>query len=248
MERLPISIGILSWHSGQTLINTLESYYNNNLLNIVNDVTILFQEVTDEDKQIANHFEINYIGLNENIGIGKAFIKLTENSNTENILLLEHDWRLIENQEITYNRLESGLKMLNQGYNVIRYRHRRYPGYPLFTQPVYQGNELNYHDNEINLVSPHLLDSIHWLENPHINFPDKIQKTNDYFITTSRWGNWTNNPGMFKKQFYLDVVSQFAGNGIELEGKISTWWARQNFKVAHGEGLFKHEDLKKYNQ
>jgi hypothetical protein len=248
MEKLPISIGILSWYSGQTLINTLESYYNNGLFDIVNDINILFQEVTEEDKQIANHFRINYIGLNENIGIGKAFIKLTENSNTENILLLEHDWRLIENQEITYNRLESGLKMLNQGYNVIRYRHRRYPGYPLFTQPVYQGNELNHHDNEINLVSPHLLDSIHWLPNPDELFPDKIQKIDDYFITTSRWGNWTNNPGMFKKQFYLNVVSQFAGNGIELEGKISAWWARQNFKIAHGEGLFKHEDLKKYNQ
>jgi glyceraldehyde-3-phosphate dehydrogenase/erythrose-4-phosphate dehydrogenase len=33
-----------------------------------------------------------------------------------------------------------------------------------------------------------------------------------------------------------------------LEGKIGGWWARQNFKVAHGEGLFMHRDLKKYNQ
>jgi hypothetical protein len=247
MEKLPLSIGILSWHSGQTLINTLESYYNNNLLNLVNDVTILFQEVTEEDKQIANHFGINYIGLNKNIGIGKAFIKLVENSKTENILLLEHDWKLIENQKTTYNRLKSGLEMLNQGYDFIKYRHRKFPGYPLFTQPVYQGNELDHYDNGIGLTSPHLLESIHWLENPHINFPDKIQKLNDYFITTSRWGNWTNNPGMFKKQFYLNIVSQFAGDGIELEGKISGWWARQDFKVAHGEGLFKHEDLRKYD-
>ena len=42
MNKLPISIGILSWHSGQTLVNTLESYYNNNLLDVVNDTTIIF--------------------------------------------------------------------------------------------------------------------------------------------------------------------------------------------------------------
>jgi hypothetical protein len=249
MNKLPISIGILAWNSGQTLINTLFSYYQNGLFNVVNDITILFQEITEEDKQIADHFKIKYIGLNENIGIGKAFIKLTEVAQTENILLLEHDWFLIENQKITYNRLKSGLRMLNQGYNVIRYRHRRYPGYPLFTQPVYQGNELNHHDNEINLVSPHLLDSIHWLPNPDELFPDKIQKIDDYFITTSRWGNWTNNPCLFKKDFYLQIVNNFIDNqDLLLEPSISKWWARQNFKVAHGEGLFKHEDLKKYNQ
>jgi hypothetical protein len=249
MNKLPISIGILAWNSGQTLINTLFSYYQNGLFNVVDDITILFQEITEEDKQIADHFKIKYIGLNENIGIGKAFIKLTEVAQTENILLLEHDWFLIENQKITYNRLKSGLRMLNQGYNVIRYRHRRYPGYPLFTQPVYQGNELNHHDNEINLVSPHLLDSIHWLPNPDELFPDKIQKIDDYFITTSRWGNWTNNPCLFKKDFYLQIVNNFIDNqDLLLEPSISKWWARQNFKVAHGEGLFKHEDLKKYNQ
>jgi hypothetical protein len=246
MEKLPISVGILAWHSDQTLINTLFSYHQNGLLDIVNDINILFQEITDEDKQIANHFSLPYIGLNENIGIGKAFIELTKNAKTENILLLEHDWILIEDKETTYNRLNSGLDLLKKGYTTIKYRHRKQPGYPLFTQAPYQGNELNHYDKEIDLISPHLLESLHWLE-PADYFPDKIQKEKEYFITTSRWGNWTNNPCMFKKQFYLDVVSQFAGNGIELEGKISAWWARQDFKVAHGEGLFKHEDLKKYN-
>ena len=248
MEKLPISIGILAWHSGQTLVDTLFSYYRNSLFEVTNDITILFQEVTEEDKQIADHFGIKYIGLNENIGIGKAFIELAKNAQTENILFLEHDWKLIENKGITYSRLKSGLKLLDHGYNFIRYRHRKQPGYPLFTQPPYQNNELNHYDKEMDLISPHLLDSIHWLETPEINFPDKIQKQGEYFITTSRWGNWTNNPGLFKKQFYIDTVKQFAGNGIDLEGKIGGWWARQNFKVAHGEGLFKHEDLKKFNK
>jgi hypothetical protein len=91
MKKLPISIGILAWNSGQTLVDTLLTYYENGLLELVQDTTILFQQISEEDKSIANHFGIDYIGLNDNIGIGKAFIKLTENAKTDDVLLLEHD-------------------------------------------------------------------------------------------------------------------------------------------------------------
>jgi hypothetical protein len=246
MKKLPISIGILSWNSGQTLVDTLTTYYENGLFDIVNDVTILFQEVSEQDKQIADHFSIPYIGLNTNIGIGKAFIQLTEQSATDNVLVLEHDWKLIENLDITYSRLNSGINLLDNGFDCVRYRHRKEPGYPHFSFR-HIGNELTYYDEEIECTSPHLLDSLHWLD-PSVEFPDKIQKYEDYFVTTSRWGNWTNNPTLYKKQFYLDIVTPFAGDGISLEGNISKWWAKKNYKVAHGEGLFKHLDLSKYNK
>jgi hypothetical protein len=51
---------------------------------------------------------------------------------------------------------------------------------------------------------------------------------------------------MYKKDFYLSIVPEFAGEHIELEANISRWWAKQSFRVAHGEGLFKHVDRKKY--
>lgn len=248
MEKLPISIGILAWKSGQTLVNTLHSYYLNGLFDIVNDITIFFQETSEEDKTISNHFEINYIESDVNVGIGKAFIELAKNAKTDRILFLEHDWKLIEDKETTYNRLSSGLELINNEYHFVRFRHRKNPGFPLFSQRVYQGNELNHYDSEMDLISPHLLDSIHWLESPELDFPDKIQKQEEYFTTTSRYGNWTNNPGLFDTQFYINTVEPFAGGGIDLEGKIGGWWARQDYKVAHGEGLFKHEDLKKFGQ
>jgi hypothetical protein len=246
MEKLPLSIGILSWNSGQTLVNTLATYYENGLFDIINDYKILFQEVSEQDKQIADYFSVPYIGLNNNIGIGKAFIQLTEQAQTDNILILEHDWQLIENLEITYSRLNSGIKLLENGFKCIRYRHRNEPGNPHFSFRNI-GKELDYYDPEIECTSPHLLDSIHWL-NPAESFPDKIQQDGEYFVSTSRWGNWTNNPCLYKKDFYLDVVKPFAGDGIALEGNISRWWAQQNYKVAHGEGLFKHVDLVKYGK
>ena len=132
------------------------------------------------------------------------------------------------------------------GLDVVRLRHRKNPGYPHFSFR-HKGKELTYYDDEIGCTSPHLLDSIHWCE-PDIEFPDYIKKSEDMFHTTSRYGNWTNNPCLYKKQFYLDIVQPFAGEGIGLEGNISKWWAQQNYKVGHNEGLFMHNDWQKYGK
>ena len=56
MEKLPITIGILSWKSGQTLVNTLNTYFQQEFLHQINDVCILFQEFSQEDSQIARTF------------------------------------------------------------------------------------------------------------------------------------------------------------------------------------------------
>jgi hypothetical protein len=245
-DKLNLSIGILAWNSGQTLINTLQTYFDQHMLHYVNDVHILFQEISEEDKQIAKHFNIPYIGYSSNIGIGEGFIKLTEHAQTENVMVLEHDWKLIESEETALIRLTTGIQMLDNGYSCVRYRHRKKPGYPHFSQK-FNGQWLTYYDRLFETTSPHLLDSLHWLE-PDVEFPDKIQKDGEYFVTTSRYGNWTNNPCMYKKDFYLEVVKQFAGGGIDLEGNISKWWCEQNYKVAHGEGLFMHIDEKKHGQ
>jgi len=246
MNKLPISVGILSWRSGQTLVDTLTTYYQNGLLDLIDDIYILFQEVSQEDELIANHFGIPFTGKQDNIGIGKAFIELTQTAKYDNVLILEHDWKLCEPSEITCSRLKSGIDLLENNYQCVRYRHRTNPGYPHFSFK-HIGKELEYYDEEIECMSPHLLDSLHWLD-PAETFPDKVQKQGEYFVTTSRWGNWTNNPCLYKKEFYLSTVNQFTGNGIDLEGNISRWWAKQDFKVAHGEGLFTHVDLVKYGR
>ena len=241
---LPISICILSWKNEVTLENTLKSYQKNGFLKISDDITILFQEVSDKDKKIANKYGIQYIGLQENIGIGKGIIQLLKNAKYEPVLFLENDWELIESQEETQQQVSEGLKLLNEGYDVVRYRHRKNPGHPLHSLK-HKGNELTYFDDWHKVTSPHLLESLHWLD-PAQEFPDKIQKREGFFITTSRWANWTNNPFLLNKKFYLEKLTPFAGEGVHFEKNIAAWWVQQDFKIAQGEGLFTHNDLKKY--
>ena len=244
MQKLPISICILSWKSHRNLINSLRSYHENGLLDIVQDTTILFQEVNNKDKQIAEKYGVKYIGLNENIGIGKGMTKLAENAAFETILFLEHDWELIEDKNTTLLRLTSGFDLLNNGFDIARYRSRKNPGYPLLSI-VHKGHELEYYDDWHQCTSPHLLESIHWLD-PAKEFSDKIQKQGEYFITTARWANWTNNPFLIRRDFLLNTIRPFTGDAVALEKNIAPWWVKQNFKIAQGEGLFKHNDLIKY--
>ena len=245
-DKLPISIGILAWNSGQVLVDTLTTYYENGLLDMVNDTTVLFQEFSHDDYQIAKHFGLDFIGLNSNIGIGKAFKRLTQNAQSDYVLILEHDWNLIEDKETTYNTLKKSYQAIEMGLDVVRLRHRANPGNPHFSFQ-YKGRELTYYDDWHECQSPHLLDSIHWCD-ADIEFPEFIKKTEDMFHTTSRYGNWTNNPCLYKKQFYLDTIEPFMGEGIDLERKIAYWWPRQDFKVGHNEGLFKHNDYLKYGK
>jgi len=153
MNKLPISVGILSWRSGQTLVDTLTTYYQNGLLDLIDDIYILFQEVSQEDELIANHFGIPFTSKQDNIGIGKAFIELTQTAKYDNVLILEHDWKLCEPSETVYSRLKSGIDLLENNHQCVRYRHRTNPGYPHFSFN-YIGRELEYYDEEINAHPP----------------------------------------------------------------------------------------------
>lgn len=246
MQKLSLSICILSWKSKKSIANTLLSYQKNGLLDLSDDIVILFQECSSGDKKIAEKFGIKHIDLRENIGIGKGISKLIENAKYKTVLFLEHDWELIENQQKLFSQLEDGMKMLENGYDIIRYRSRKNPGYPVHSMRN-KGNELDYYDTWHKVTSPQLLESLYWLD-PAESFPDKIQKSGEFFVTTSRWANWTNNPFLLKKDFFQKNIAEIAMKSAHFERDIAEWWVQQNFKIAQGEGLFMHNDIDKHTE
>jgi FkbM family methyltransferase len=245
---LPISVGILAWQSDQSLRNTLESYRQNGLFKAVDDVVILFQEARDEDKKLAKEYGLPYIALDTNVGIGRGFVMLCEQADHPHILLLEDDWELTSDYKTTRETLKASLDMLNADTDVVRLRSRRNPGYPLYSREAYEGREMDHYDPTIDATAPHLFEAIHWVENPEMKFPGLIYTENGHYVTNSRWSNWTNNPCLHRRDFYIELVSWFGSKGLLLEPEISHWWTRQQFKVAWGEGLFTHNDIDKHGK
>ena len=244
MQKLILSICILSWKSKKSIANTLLSYQKNGLLDLSDDIVILFQECSSGDKKIAEKFGIKHIDLSENIGIGKGISKLIENAKYETVLFLEHDWELIENQKTVSSQLQEGLNMLKHGYDIVRYRSRSNPGYPVHSMR-HKGKELEYYDTWHKVNAPQLLESMYWLD-PAVSFPDKIQKSGNFFVTTSRWANWTNNPFLLQKSFFKKNIQNIAEKSEHFERDIAEWWVQQNFIIAQGEGLFMHNDIDKH--
>ena len=251
MEKLPISIGILGWNSNNSsLPNTLFSYLRNEFFDVTDDITIFFQELKEEDKKLAKYFNLNYIGDSENVGIAKAFNALVNNAKHENFLILEHDWYLQENAETVFKRIKSSIKLLDDEYDCIKMRSMTRPGFTDFSVIRYLDNPLEYFDEELQLPYPHLLDTCHVYKDIHKMYPEMIEQIHDgdcmYYTSSSRYGNYTNNPCIYKTKFFKEILERFLGDVDSLEGLISRWWAHQNYKVAHSEGLFTHFDVVKY--
>jgi hypothetical protein len=202
---------------------------------MVKDVCVFAQEGQSKDYKIAFEYKLDIVLNPNNVGIGKAFHRLAHAANTEYILLLENDWVIIEDYfPIVHDQLSKAVRMLETGKaDVVKLRNRRVPGDPLYT--------LQFNGREMD--SPkHLIECVHWREDPDVDFPDCIKKDEEtgLYYAKSTYANHTNNPCLFKKSFYTKNISPFAGDGIDLEGNIQEWWQNQDFTVAHGEGLFTH--------
>lgn len=231
MTRSDLSIGILSWGQHDTLVHTLESYKKNGLLKGVGQKFIFFQEYTDKDGEIAKRFGFDYYASPTNLGIARGYREMLDRVSKPYYLFLENDWWMPDPYVYRHD-IEDGLEFLSTGEaDVVRYRHRRYPGNPLWTLQ-FQGRELTRPE--------HLLDSVHWLVSPEQEFPDYIKSPREgWYKTSSRYANWTNNPHMVRTDWLRRTLAPRLGTR-DIEKDLQAWWQEQDFSVMQGQGLFTH--------
>lgn len=224
-----LCIAILSYRKPKILEATLETYKANGLLNIVQEKIVYFNSISKPDIEVANKYNLKIMGSDKNVGIGHAFKTIATNTQSKYILLLENDFTLIEPKASVVNQINVAKCLIRCGFKVIKLRHRKNPGDPLYSR------------NKI--IQTHLLGMIHWANDKII--PPEVRKflwkNTPVWYTEAKFANYTNNPCMYNRKWFCDNVAPYCNRGgIALEGDIQKWWEKQYFLVGQLEGLFKH--------
>lgn len=238
-----LSIGMLSYKRHKTLEQTLSSYKRNGLLDLCKNFTIFFQDISKKDILIANHFGIRYTGWNSNMVPFDYRIKeIYDTINTPYTLFLENDWLLIENKEITENLILEAINLIKSNkVDVVKLRHRKNPGTPLYSENLIKNKEKN--PEVWNKWKVMLMECVHWYNNPEKMFPEYIKKDGNYYYTSSEYVPYTNNPCIYNTNLFKNKISPFFKENLNIEVRIQQgYWQNLNLKVCHGDGLFKHCD------
>lgn len=256
-----LSIGILSYGNLATLENSVHSWIEGGLFNEAHEIIIYFNALSKQDKVFAKKHHLKCLGSANNLGISAGIQSLINEASGDYFLLLENDWELVEQKEVTRSRLHAAANLLKDAKaNCIRLRHARSFGSPLHT--------LQFKDSP--LKSPrHLLDSVYYLPDPSKSLPDYIQKEtiNDenWFFASSQNASYTNNPCLYKTRFLKNLVSgnhtcELSPNDkkvlsdyatsrgltteqVNFESIIQNFWESESIVVAQSSGLFMHHPL-----
>ena len=258
-QPLDLTIAVLTWNAPNTLRNTLGSYQASGLLRHAKEAVIYLQEDNPKERRIAEEFGFKILASKENIGIQAGIEALLKVSATEYFLFLENDWVCVESPQAVTARLHEATALLdNNTAKCVRLRHKYQYGDPLHTLQ-FKGREME--------KTTHLLDCVHWIENPEQTFPDVLysvyMEKEKWILTDSRYANYTNNPCLYRTAFFKDALSKYVNLGVStggdasqhtyaqtkgvsphaiaLEGNIQTWWQEQRLAVAQGVGLFRHD-------
>lgn len=262
-----ISIGYLSWKRNQIFNQTLNSHINNGLFDVIpmQNRMIFFQEISNDDIILANKYNCNYFGDDNNIGILNAFVKLVESCKTEYFIFCENDWKLIENKDTTNKIIDDCIQLLNSNNaDIVKLRSRKHPGNPLYSKPKNVDEWLKGNYNGC----PYKLESLSWLDEPnktYNNLLDEYDGNYKWYITTLNHQSWSNNVFICKTNYLVDILlpllktsiankldnytgledilikyNNYIGINSYIDSIIENY---KKTKIAASEGLFEHKDF-----
>lgn len=271
-----MSIVVLFHNEYDSLNYALNSWIKNGLINYTQEILFFLNGVKSEEEfrqrvpAVENQIpstKRRVVASSENLALGLAITKMVELAKHDYVLLLEKDWELIENEETVESRLGDSKVLIGSGVaHLVRHRHRYNPGVPLHALIMHQGREESIFRQQKNL----LCFVHHWQKDPPNQFPGKgimrrcsgikngiIEK--NIFCSSSVYCQWTNNPCLFKKDWFINEVgNRFKEHYAIEKGKYGSkspfldfeyytnWrphaWTDKNFTVAVGTGLFSHSE------
>ena len=271
-----MSVVVLFHNEYDSLKYALKSWLDKGLIDYADEMLFFLNGVKSESDFVAKipdfsdriPEEKRSIHLSkENMPIGLAITKMIELTRHDYVLLMEKDWELIEEQPVMESRLDDSKVIVGSGIaDLVRHRHRYNPGVPLHALIMHEGRESSIMSQQKNL----LCFVHHWQKDPTTMYPGegimrrcggaerKVEEV-DIYCSSSVYCQWTNNPGVFKKKWFMDEVGERYRKEYKIEfdkhGKTSpfldfeyytNWrsyaWTDKNFTVAVGTGLFRHAE------
>lgn len=267
-DGITVGMGILSWKAPKTLSKTLETYADGDLFSLFGTQRILFQEMSEQDREVADAFGLAAEGTAANTGIFggvKALLKAIE---CDYVLLLENDCPLIESYGESARQLSAALFDADEfGVPVFRFRSLRHPGQDFATL----GKFRRYFDDKVRPESapgawlPRMrrmsrpgkarrLQGIaaYATAEPERVFPAVFRRTDrGNLLTASPYLNWTNQSILVRRDWMLDTILPYVEanpssrrvNGFsDIEKELNRpWWRNQKISVGLAPGLFTHE-------
>ncbi len=279
-------VGILSWKSHQTLISTLNSYEEGQLTSFFDEKIIWFNERTEEDDKIAKKYGYTPFGDERNLCF-VAEENIAQSLNTDYIVILQNDCPLyVQDKKEIKEQLDFAENLLKTGQaDIVRLRHRYQVGESFSDVKKYlkyynvqkiskrfitQAHPICEKDLKYNplkffkrLIRPSkakklLGRSVFIEDNPALLFPKYIKKIDDTFIVDSCCINYSEQPFMMKRDFFLNVICKYINehpssrtlNGFQVPEIIlnNDWWRNQHFKIAVPTGIFTHGRVDGYRE
>ena len=236
MSNITFGIGILTYNKPKTLETTLETYKIHGLLDMCDEKIILLQGNNNEERNIANKYNLKIYHTDSNIGIGEGNNFLIDKLTSEYFIILQNDFNLIENP---LTEIKKGIDLLKEDkIHCYRLRHLLNPGQPCYCAYRIPNETIGEtHSSGVLFYN--------FIQNPEIRYPHIFEKYDSIYIISSKYCNYTENPCLYNRQWYLNTIYPFNKiEGTEAENNVQNFWQNKDFKIGIGPGLFSHNDMR----
>ncbi|WP_334176675.1 hypothetical protein [Pseudoxanthobacter sp.] len=261
--RPTLGFGILSWHGYDSLRATLESYRAADLFSLADEVLLFLPEITPQGREIAREFGVPFAGSEKNLGILGGFKALAGNLSSERIVLLENDYRLVEDHATAARQLAAAGADIDDGSaHFVRLRHRRRPGQnwqgrkvaglfpPDEASALVHLRALLHRKLRPDKASRLIGTTPYLFDDADRRWPETVSRSpRGTYLVSGAHLPWSNCPTLVPRAFYLSEIVAEAEKRVKgrlvngfptIETELNCpWWREHGFRIGiAADGLF----------
>jgi hypothetical protein len=265
--RKKIALAAVTWRAPLSLRNSMESWRRGGLLDIVDERMLFVNSPSEEDLAIAREYEFDVYTTAEsggNIMAGPALAHLAANASADTILFMEKDFVLSADRATMMRELFSGVQHLARGVDLFRLRGKsdwpaegmpnccevpadpEKPACPFHSQ-WRSGGYFSDHQNWLLVYcDPNVLES----GNGRVAQCAREPEAPDSFCFSSGDSNWSNNPLLMNRLWFLEKVAPIALADMEHNERFEfnammSWlsWRPPAKICASLQGIFTHIEI-----